>query len=617
MNLIHLRLLALTAFFSLFSFSLLQAQCVIDTLVPNVPGIYPDTFPPAEGCEFYSQDVTFFFPKDTTLDVFGNPFTAPFESFHITGIAGLPLGMDWECNTDSCFYDLSAGNPVPDTLGCVRFFGTPTIPATYPIVVYINARVKVLNNIIEQQATYETSIVVEPCEFIGSCYTYTVSSNCQPAQLDISNNVPSGGKDGFSYNWQVQGPNGFSYQTSDENPFPQSLNDAGTYTISYSATVDTIGFILDSVVIEKIGCEDFLDAADLYWKLFDPSQNEIVNTSNNVLSNIGDNLPLNTGIGPLFLDTGLYEFQVFDQDNLIADEGCADGMTGGSGSVFVNIPPVSSGPVTIVSDSLIVTFYINNPISVIACQDTFQLDSLPLMPAIAADTNRVCQGDTAWLMTSSSDSIQWYRNGLPLLNAHDPMYPATLDGFYTVEVISRASLCSATSQGFTVEIFSVQAPSIAFDGLNMSIASPDPALRYDWYNDDDVYVGSGTPFALPASDSYYAVAVDTATGCQSGPSATILSVLTPLEDELGEITLEVYPNPTAGQVKLRWEAAAAGELSLRLTDMMGRSLFQEDLGRVAANGQTSYQWQDLPAGIYLLMLNWEGRSFTQKLLIEK
>ncbi|MEL6852964.1 MAG: T9SS type A sorting domain-containing protein, partial [Bacteroidota bacterium] len=101
------------------------------------------------------------------------------------------------------------------------------------------------------------------------------------------------------------------------------------------------------------------------------------------------------------------------------------------------------------------------------------------------------------------------------------------------------------------------------------------------------------------------------------PSATILSVLTPLEDELGEITLEVYPNPTAGQVKLRWEAAAAGELSLRLTDMMGRSLFQEDLGRVAANGQTSYQWQDLPAGIYLLMLNWEGRSFTQKLLIEK
>ncbi len=80
------------------SISISQAQCVIDTLVPRVPGIYPDSIPPFTGCNYGEVDVTFVFPRDTTTTIGGQTVTVPFFSFTINGVAGLPQGMGWQCD---------------------------------------------------------------------------------------------------------------------------------------------------------------------------------------------------------------------------------------------------------------------------------------------------------------------------------------------------------------------------------------------------------------------------------------------------------------------------------------------------------------------------------------
>jgi hypothetical protein len=260
--------LILLAFLSLLSFSIPQssAQCVVDTLVPRVPGIYPDSLPPFVGCNYGELDVTFVFPRDTVVEVAGQTVTVPFNSFTILGVAGLPQGMDWSCNlTPDCIYDLAPNNPNPDSIGCIQIFGTPNIPGIYPISVLLEVDVNLIGKV---PASYPGLVEVLPCVFGGTCYTLSLSDNCEPAMLDLANNVPSGGNAGFSYQWEVNGPN-FSYQTSDENPQPQMLNEAGTYTVDYELTVDTIGFLIDSIVINTVNCDDpvFNVEPDLYWIL--------------------------------------------------------------------------------------------------------------------------------------------------------------------------------------------------------------------------------------------------------------------------------------------------------------------------------------------------------------
>ena len=564
----------------------LYSQCVIDSLVPNTSGIYPEIPPPAPGCEFYETDITFVLPRDTMVNIVGQMVRIPFQTFKIEGVAGLPLGMDWVCNLDtSCLYDVSPGNPNPDSVGCIRIFGTPIVPNTYPIVVYITATVDFLGTPRQEQSTFETELTVEPCIFAGSCYSYTVSSNCQPGILELTNNLPSSGKSGYEYQWQVTGPGGFNYATQDENPFPQTLTEAGEYIISYDATIDTIGYFLDSVIITQVGCSDIADPADLYWILKNPAGVEIVNTSGNVLSNSGNNLPLNTGIGGILLDTGLYELQVWDKDNVIADAGCATNSQGSGASVFFSIPPVNTGIVSVSMNSLSVDLGISNPVHSFSCTDSFQVESLPVVPLIEADTNRICEGVRLALTTQSQDSLQWYLDGLPLLNATDTFYNAYLEGTYTLEAINRNTLCAVSSTGFDLEIFSVDVPSIAYDGnMTLSVGSPSGALRYDWYRKGFGLAGSGSPFTVAKSGIYYARAVDTTTGCFSPNSAElsiILSGVNPLEEQIR--SWHIYPNPNIGSFMIELSLREPLEIDILITDMLGREVFRK-------NGQQPF-WQ--------------------------
>lgn len=594
-----------------------QAQCVIDsTVLDSLPGIYPATPPEAVGCNFYDTDVTFVFPSDTIVDVFGVPQRLPFLSFEILDIAGLPQGIDWKCNIDSCFYDFRPSNPDPDTTGCVRLFGTPTIPGVYPLSVLVRAEVLFLGSSTFQNTTFDYTLTVGACQFNAPCYNYTVSSNCLPASLDISNNIPSNGNAGYSYQWDLQGPNGPIYSTTDENPFSQMLPDPGQYVLSYQAEIDTVGFILDSVVVDSLVCSDLLDAPDLYWILLAPDGSEVVNTSANPASNSGNNLPYNLSINNLRLDTGTYELQVWDQDDVLGDQGCATNDRGSGASVFFTVPTFNTGPQQIIQGGLAVTISIRNPIQQIACSDTFEVSALPNVPDIVGDTSRICSGETLFLSTASTDSIQWFLDGFPIPNANDSIYAATQEGDYTVVITNRNTLCSSESIPFPLELFRVQVPSIAFDGnRTLTVASPDPAYRYDWVRQNHGVVGSGSPFMIPNSGDYTAIAVDTVTGCQSGPSATIGIILTSLAD-LDEVAREVklYPNPNEGQFVLSLELLKNKDISFVIRDALGREILGRDLGNRIGYTESAVNLSHLPAGFYTLSLKLDELVVHKKFL---
>lgn len=66
-------------------------------------------------------------------------------------------------------------------------------------------------------------------------------------------------------------------------------------------------------------------------------------------------------------------------------------------------------------------------------------------------------------------------------------------------------------------------------------------------------------------------------------------------------SLDVFPNPTAGDVQLRWSTRLSGEVDVELYDLNGRTVLQR---RVALSaGQARISTTDLPAGIYVLRID--------------
>lgn len=114
----------------------LNAQCTPD---PNQtdPGIYPDSATGfADACVgiLYEQLITNIVPADTNVLVFGIPILTSIDSIVIDSLNGLPPGMTFECNPNSCVF------PGGET-GCAIITGTCTFVGNYPLTFYLSAYV--------------------------------------------------------------------------------------------------------------------------------------------------------------------------------------------------------------------------------------------------------------------------------------------------------------------------------------------------------------------------------------------------------------------------------------------------------------------------------------------
>jgi hypothetical protein len=67
---------------------------------------------------------------------------------------------------------------------------------------------------------------------------------------------------------------------------------------------------------------------------------------------------------------------------------------------------------------------------------------------------------------------------------------------------------------------------------------------------------------------------------------------------------------------IRWEMKTGGPVKLSLTDLEGKSI-RKRIIKTVEPGFREHAWdlQDLPSGVYLFHLSWEGKSFSQKILI--
>jgi hypothetical protein len=81
-----------------------------------------------------------------------------------------------------------------------------------------------------------------------------------------------------------------------------------------------------------------------------------------------------------------------------------------------------------------------------------------------------------------------------------------------------------------------------------------------------------------------------------------------------EMNVQVYPNPTKGNVQLAVHAQQANRLQITLSNTLGQTLAVENHALEAGMNQINMQMQHLPAGIYLLHLNDGERSAVRRII---
>lgn len=204
-----------------------------------------------------------------------------------------------------------------------------------------------------------------------------------------------------------------------------------------------------------------------------------------------------------------------------------------------------------------------------------------------------------------------------------PLSATTTD---TVTIVTRIAIpASLTTGGYRVRILST-APEITTVPVALSvIATPATPTNkqegdelvgagstgsYQWFDAQNKPIIGATDFRFKpqTAGSYYVV--NTVNGCPSAASAPIVFVITATESAL---VIEVYPNPTSGQLLVRWPGAGTNA-RIKLLNAQGR-LLQE----VARQGEvTTVSTQDLASGLVLVQLQAEGQpTQVRKVMIQR
>lgn len=131
-----MRKFILIIFASLISYSAFT-QCTPDVSLTH-SGLYPNILPDAKVGTAYNQTITFQFPSDTTIVIFGNPQLVHIDTLIILSVTGFPTSFTKDCNAVGCKY-----YAIP-LRGCMKVAGTPTTAdtGTKKLVINLLAKLK-------------------------------------------------------------------------------------------------------------------------------------------------------------------------------------------------------------------------------------------------------------------------------------------------------------------------------------------------------------------------------------------------------------------------------------------------------------------------------------------
>ena len=541
---------------------------------PAKPTICPTSLPDGYAMQPYQADLSFYLPAQFQDSATG--FNVTLNELHVTGVVGMPYGLQFTSSSaNDIFYPSS--NPPLTERGCARFCGTPLIPGSYVITVYVTAYVTVLGMSQTSDDSFDIPLTILPNPSSNAGFTVSNPAGCSPHISSITANYASNGDPGFSYDWDFGNGN----QSSLETPPSQTYSAPGNYVVTLETTVDTLSYSLSSVTIVNSDCDDPIGDPDYYIKIR-RNLAEIFNNSGSYASN---NTNPTFTFTPIILEDSTYYINVWENDDAFGG-----GQTGDDECGTVSFNGHDAGPHTLISGSLVITFTVLHDVLTFSNSDTITVYPTPQITSFTAvPDDTACVSDSMQLIISGGDSWQWYLNGSAIINATGFVYQPIASGEYQV-VVSNSSGCQIQSSVMNVQI-NQNPPYPTFYPSAGQLVTSLTGYSYQWYFEGSPIAGANSSAVVIDETGYYSLQLTAANGCTS-----MSSEFYAIAQSIGEIEyiqVKIYPNPVQDILFIE---TALQNAAWMIYDVTGRMVAS---GRLDENSIDASQ---LESGVYLIRI---------------
>ncbi|MEM7037593.1 MAG: PKD domain-containing protein, partial [Bacteroidota bacterium] len=204
--------------------------------------------------------------------------------------------------------------------------------------------------------------------------------------------------------------------------------------------------------------------------------------------------------------------------------------------------------------------------------------------------------------------------------AMSPMHTYTMAGTYTVCLITT-NACDADTNCQTVTVcespvsqFGSQMNQLVVDFADNSTNMP---TSWAWDFGDGNTSTSQNPQHMYGVAGTYTVCLIASNSCGSDTSCSSVTVsVVGIEDEVAGMGLELWPNPVRDQLQVEVTLPYAADLTLRVRDLAGRTLYMERVAGATERWQPVLDVQALSSGMYFVEVESGESRMTRKFVRE-
>ncbi|MEY3442629.1 MAG: hypothetical protein RLZZ519_910 [Bacteroidota bacterium] len=180
-------------------------------------------------------------------------------------------------------------------------------------------------------------------------------------------------------------------------------------------------------------------------------------------------------------------------------------------------------------------------------------------------------------------------------------------GCSTATTCHNLTICRPLNEAFTSTVVS----ALSVDFQDLSDAS---ATTWAWDFGDGGTSSVQNPNHIYANGGAYNVCLTVSSGCATGTTCDSVALAVGLEDALG-MTVQLYPNPSAGLFVLEVNSETVGDLVMMIFDAKGTCVLQKTVQVGRGDLKERIDLSHHSAGLYLIQLEHDGK--VQSLRIQK
>ncbi len=262
-----------------------------------------------------------------------------------------------------------------------------------------------------------------------------------------------------------------------------------------------------------------------------------------------------------------------------------------------------------VANPTITTTYIVTSTNSTGCSDddtiTVTVNQLPSVSIAADGPTTFCQGDSVVLTAVAIPTNRTW-------STSDTSVSITVkvSGTYILTVTDTNG-CSNTAQ----VVVTMNPNPVPVVTQNFNTLNTGSFAVYQWYLAGNIISGATSQSYIPLVNGTYKVCVTDGNGC-TGCSNDFLVSNVGIDEHDNISMLNVYPNPSSGELNIEMNLNGSGEVKVKLFNLTGQLIFSEDIAQTRGTYKKQLNIAEQAKGTYYLQVVSEKGVLNQRIVVQ-